>query len=499
LARLLFIASRMTSSRTLSPALSAVFLSLASPLLGQDAKAASAALPQGAEAPKKAAEPKPWRLNSALGGPSWLTVSGEQRSRYETLNHQFRSAANGNDLYAGQDDVLALRTSVRIDAKGDTLGGTVEILDSRQYGMQTDSFVDTTMVNTSDVLQAFGSAQLGELGDGKHELRVGREAIDLGNRRLVARNAFRNTINAFDGADWLWSSKDVSARAFWLMPVERRPSDNDALRNNEFEFDNQDLDTQFAGFYGTKKWNDTDGVDVYVLGLDENGAGTRMRELVTIGSRLFGNCAVNNQPIQRDGAWFYEVEATSQFGESKTNTQPSTPISDHEAWFLHASLGYAFDAPWKPAVQVAYDYASGDRSNTDGKNNRFDTLYGARRWEYGPTGIWGAIARANLDSPELRLLLQPASDVNFMVAVRGVWLAEERDAWTAGGLRDATGASGTHVGEQIEARIRWDVLPKSFDIEVGFATLLEGSFQDRASGGQGEDATYGYLQTTFRF
>lgn len=497
----------MTSSRTLSPALSAVFLSLASPLLGQDAKAASAALPQGAEAPKKAAEPKPWRLNSALGGPSWLTVSGEQRSRYETLNHQFRSAANGNDLYAGQDDVLALRTSVRIDAKGDTLGGTVEILDSRQYGMQTDSFVDTTMVNTSDVLQAYGSAQLGELGDGKHELRVGREAIDLGNRRLVARNAFRNTINAFDGADWLWSSKDVSARAFWLMPVERRPSvpsstptpqQTDPLRNNEFEFDNQDLDTQFAGFYGTKKWNDTDGVDVYVLGLDENGAGTRMRELVTVGSRLFVNCGVNTQPIQRDGAWFYEVEATSQFGESKTSATAST-ISDHEAWFVHASLGYAFDAPWKPAVQVAYDYASGDRSNTDGKNNRFDTLYGARRWEYGPTGLWGAVSRANLDSPELRLLLQPASDVNFMVAVRGVWLAEERDAWTAGGLRDATGASGTHVGEQIEARIRWDVLPKSFDIEVGFATLLEGSFQDRASGGQGEDATYGYLQTTFRF
>ena len=488
----------MTSSRTLGPALSAVFLSLASPLLGQDGKAVSSAVPQDAQEPKKAAEPKPWRLNGALGGPSWLTVSGEQRSRYETLNHQFRSAANGNDLYAGNDDVLALRTSVRIDAKGDALGGTVEILDSRQYGMQTDSFVDTTMVNTSDVLQAYGSAQLGELGDGKHEVRVGREAIDLGNRRLVARNAFRNTINAFDGADWLWSSKDVSARAFWLMPVERRPSDNDALRNNEFEFDNQDLDTQFAGFYGTKKWNDTDGVDVYVLGLDESGAGTRMRELVTVGSRLFGNCAVNNQPVKRDGAWFYEVEATSQFGESKTSATAAT-ISDHEAWFAHASLGYAFDAPWKPAVQLAYDYASGDRRNNDGKNNRFDTLYGARRFEYGPTGIWGAVARANLDSPELRLLLQPASDVSFMVAVRGVWLAEERDAWTASGLRDATGASGSHVGEQIEARIRWDVLPKSFEIELGCATLLEGSFQDRASGGQGEDATYGYLQTTFRF
>ena len=126
-------------------------------------------------------------------------------------------------------------------------------------------------------------------------------------------------------------------------------------------------------------------------------------------------------------------------------------------------------------------------------------MFGARRFEYGPTGIYGAIARANLDSPELRVLLQPAADVQCMVAWRGVWLAEERDAWTASGLRDQTGASGSHVGDQIEGRVRYDVIPKSFDVEVGFAVLFEGSFQEQASGGQSDDVYYGYVQTTWKF
>ena len=487
----------MTPLRTVSPSLATLFVSLAAPLLGQSAAPSASAQEPKASEPKKDAAPKPWRLNTAMGSPSWLTVSGEQRSRFETIEHQFRSAANGNSLYADHDDALALRTSVRIEAKGEVLSGTVEILDSRMYGLQTDSFVDTTMVNTADALQAYAGVQLGELGSGKHELRAGREAIDLGNRRLVARNAYRNTINAFDGLDWIWADKETSVRSFWVMPVDRRPSDADSRRNNEWELDNQDIQTQFAAIYVTRKWGEADGLDVYVFGLDEDADGTRQRELLTPGFRVFGNCAVNNQPVQRDGAWFYEVEATAQFGESKANA--SAPLLDHEAWFAHASLGYAFDSPWKPAVQLAYDYASGDERNGDGENNRFDTLYGARRWEYGPTGLWGAVARANLDSPEVRLLLQPASSVNCMLAWRGVWLAEERDAWTASGLRDATGSSGSHVGDQIEGRVRWDVIPKSFDVEVGFAVLLEGSFQDRASGGQADDAYYGYVQTTWRF
>jgi hypothetical protein len=66
-------------------------------------------------------------------------------------------------------------------------------------------------------------------------------------------------------------------------------------------------------------------------------------------------------------------------------------------------------------------------------------------------------------------------------------------------VRDRTGQSGDNIGTQYECRARWDIVPKSFNLEVGAAYLAEGSFQDRASGNQGRDASYAYVQTTFTF
>ena len=483
----------LTRPLVLSPALLACAASLA----------AQSAAPQTPEAPARApaATPDaPWRLNPVLGGPSWLKVSGEHRSRYESLDNQFRfRTPNANPPvrgYAENDDALMLQTLLRVDATGDQFGATVEGIDSRQYGLHDesgtadDSYVDTTMVDTADALQAYGSVQLGALGDGKHELHVGRETLDLGGRRLVARNLFRNTINTFTGVSWNWKGEDSSVRAFWTLPVDRRPNDAEDLLANRHEWDDQDLDVQFAGLFYESRLAGRSMYELYAFGLDERGGRTRERELLTFGGRI-------HQP-RKAGDWFYAVELIGQTGESKTSTTAAF-VSDHRAGLAHGELGYQWEAPWNPAVQVAYDYVTGDKDPNDRDNERFDTLFGARRWEFGPTGLYGAVARANLNSPEVRLLLQPRKHLQFTVGWRMVMLAEDRDAWTSSGLRDRTGGSGNHVGDQYELRMVWEVAPQSVDFDFGICYLAEGSFQDRASQGQGDDVTFGYAQLRWRF
>ncbi|MCA3009564.1 MAG: alginate export family protein [Phycisphaerales bacterium] len=442
----------------------------------------------------------PWRLNAALGTPDWLKVSGEHRARYESLDNQFRfPSPNANPPvrgYAENDDAVMLQTLLRVDAGGgETLGATFEGIDARQYGLHdepgtaNDSNVDATMVDTLDVLQAYGTWRLGALGNGTHELRVGRETIDLGGRRLVARNLFRNTINAFTGASWLWQGEASMVRAFWTLPVDRRPGDADDLLDNRQEWDDQDLDVQFGGLFFDSRLAGRARYEVYAFGLDERGRFTRQRELLTFGGRI-------HQP-RKAGDWFYAVELIGQTGESKTTKDAI--VSDHRAGLAHAELGYQWEARWNPAIQVAYDYATGDKDPNDRDNERFDTLFGARRWEFGPTGLYGAVARANLNSPEVRLLLQPRKHLQFTVGWRMVMLAEDRDAWTASGLRDRTGSSGNHVGDQYELRMVWEVAPQSVDFDFGICYLAEGSFQDRASQGQGDDVTFGYAQLRWRF
>ena len=64
--------------------------------------------------------------------------------------------------------------------------------------------LDTSQVNAAELLQAY----LGWRVDAPSAavktsaVTVGRQTIDFGGRRLLARSAFRNTINGFTGVAW---------------------------------------------------------------------------------------------------------------------------------------------------------------------------------------------------------------------------------------------------------------------------------------------------------
>src|SRR3546814_20165070 len=92
---------------------------------------------------------------------------------------------------------------------------------------------------------------------------------------------------------------------------------------------------------------------------------------------------------------------------------------DVSAYFVHAEIGHQFDIAWKPRVSIEYDRASGDRAG--GGFGRFDSLYGVRRPDYGPSSIHGPLGRNNIDSPGVRLEVHPDQRWERFVLYRANW------------------------------------------------------------------------------
>lgn len=436
----------------------------------------------------------PWRLSNAVGLPDWLGISGTQRTRYETLDGQFRVNRPGGD------QALALRTTFRLEAKSEHFSVVAEMIDSRQQLADTGSPIDTCLVDTVELLQGYAALRLGgPFGDdGRSEIRFGRQTLNIGSRRLVARNDFRNTSNSFTGLHYEWQlAGGPAVRAFYVLPVRRLPSDVPSLLANDIESNDESSELGFWGLHG--QWpgllRGATG-EVYLFGLHEDDSAdqpTRNRQLYTPGLRLA------RKPAQ--AKWDLDLEAAVQFGAQRATTAAAdTRDLDHFAWFGHAEVGYTVDRAWSPRVALLYDYASGDDDATDGNSNRFDTLYGARRFDHGPTGIYGAFARANIRSPGLRLAARPAKFLEVMATYRPYCLASNVDAWTTSGMRDPAGHSGSSIGHQLEARVRMDVLPGNVRLEAGCAYLLAGEFIESAPNATYRgDTTLGYLSLELTF
>jgi hypothetical protein len=272
--------------------------------------------------------------------------------------------------------------------------------------------------------------------------------------------------------------------------------DPSSLLGNEAQFDSESFDLQFWGLHAQwpRLWLGGTG-ELYVFGLHENDAAglpTRNRQLYTPGLRL-------SRPPAK-GAWNFDFESAVQVGTLRATLLPAdTTDLDHVAHFEHAEVGYTFDQAWSPRLDLLFDYASGDQSPSDQESNRFDTLFGSRRFEHGPTGIYGAFTRSNIQSPGCRMSLKPTSSFLAAIAYRPYWLASATDAWITG-VRDPSGQSGSFIGHQLEARLRWDALPGNVGFEVGGALLFAGEFIRNVPGPTpAGDTTYGYASVDITF
>ena len=170
----------------------------------------------------------------------------------------------------------------------------------------------------------------------------------------------------------------------------------------------------------------------------------------------------------------YEIEALFQTGAISASLASVASRQSVSANFIHADIGYSFAGVWKPRLSVELDRASGDRRG--GRYGRFDTLFGMRRADLAPAGLYNAIARTNIMTPGIRLEATPSKRLDAFAVYRAMWLAASEDSFAGTGVRDASGRSGDFAGHQLEARLRYWLIPARLRFEFDGLLLAKGRF-----------------------
>jgi hypothetical protein len=410
-------------------------------------------------------------LQRAIGNPADFRMSGSVRARYETLDGQPRVGLRD------EDEQLALRSTFFAEYDPGTVRIGAELYDSRAWLDRPGSAISANEVNALELVQAYAAADWeGPFGQGSRAgIQVGRMTLNLGSRRLVAADDYRNTTNSYTGlkAD-VRTRGGVTATAVYVLPQIRLPDDLPSVLDADVEWDRESFDLQLWGGLVTRPSTLAGAtLEVGYFGLLERdwaGHPTRNRDLDTFSARLIRD--------PKAGAVDFELEGFYQTGEVRTGTAAAAPKQDVGAWFVHADAGYLFPGKAKLRLSVEYDRASGDAPG--GKYGRFDTLFGMRRADLAPAGIYNAIGRANISTPGARAEIAPSSRWDAFAAYRAMWLAERTDAFSTTGVRDASGASGNFAGHQLEGRVRYWVVPNFLRAEVNALWLAKGRFLDTA-------------------
>ena len=390
---------------------------------------------------------------------------GSARLRYETLSGQARAGISAHD------DLVSIRTHLFTEYKTGAFRFGADLYDSRAYDGDAAGSVGANDVNALEFLQLYTAVDLGTPFDAgvKTKLQAGRFVLNLGSRRLAAGDDYRNTMNGFTGlrAD-LAAPNGVSATLIYTLPQTRLPDDKPSVLKNKVKFDRENFDLVFWGGIASKTRTIGDAMlEFSYFHLDEDDAPlrpTRDRNLDTMSVRVI------NDP--HAAQFDYELEGIYQFGHVSAGLAPTAARLDVSAWFAHADAGYTWPGAWTPRLSLEVDYASGDKPG--GSFNRFDTLFGMRRADLAPSAIYGAVGRANILTPGIRLETVPSKRWDWFAAYRLMWLASPTDSFSTSGVVDPTGASGRFAGSQLESRVRYWVVPDTLQFEVDAIGLFKG-------------------------
>jgi hypothetical protein len=417
------------------------------------------------------------------GGPDWVDFGSDLRLRYEYRDDDLRRFQ-----YNGLDTPLLqrLRVFAGLHVPDTGLQLVLELEDARSSGSTFPD--DERDVNQREFIQAFVAwEQPGLLGEDTRgnprplSLRAGRMAFELLDRRLVARNEWRNTSNNFDGIRLGFGSQhnDWQLQVMRLFPIQRDTTATDAadwIRS----FD--------AVTFHWRRWSYVATFEPHWFRLRQDPTAEnnwQARDIKAPGLRIHG--ALQHYGVD------YDISYMRQHG--------SDGGLRHQAEGATLEFGYSWlERPSRPRLSFFHGRASGDANPADAQQNRFDRFFGfARPWSANDY-----IVVENLLAYKLRLEFQPIPGVRVDTGYSSYRLHSATDRMAnllAGSAanRDPSGTSGRGIGKEVDVRLRFSPL-KHVGVNIGYAHFRPDDFvQNRqlaALGKAMDDSDFCYVELT---
>lgn len=378
-------------------------------------------------------------------------VSGSFRVRYESLNNPIFPTSSTAREQSNQR--LSTRFIVNSTVSYQNLAATIEIRDSRVFLDENDPTLTANQVNTLEPTQFFITYKP-ERESSLYEvsaIKVGRMELDYGSRRLLAKTAYRNATNSYDGIVVEARFADWQVHGVYVLPVSRFPTDSESLDGNERAFDKSFSERKFFGVYAASKDNNVKLQSYWLKEDDSEALATRNRALYTLSVDY-------TQPF--DNGLITNIEVVGQTGTSyQTASANDTVEKDVRAYMLFGYVGKQITD--NTFLRAEVDYISGDNDTSDDTISDFDTLYGVRRFDFGPTDVYQAMPRRNLKAVGLRSVSKPAKAHNIMLGYKAMW------------YQKAPQDVDSFIGHQVEARWRYQVRPE-LRLVLGGAYLKKG-------------------------
>jgi hypothetical protein len=406
-----------------------------------------------------------WLL--AFGGNFWFRHVHESDSRLSNQSNTFNLVRTR--LHAD----LWYRDQVRLFAEG---------IDARSFSQNLNPLAID--VNHTDMLNLFADIKLANVKDGPAYVRVGRQELLYGSQRLISTLDWANTRRTFQGVKTFWRTPKLDLDAFWVRPMNTIPS-------GPSSFDNWDTNRNFYGLWATYKPQRGHFADLYFLSLDNNNSAVAASAMGTLNTGNSVVHTVGTRYIGDTNNFLYELEGMYQFGQRSNQA-----IS---AFAIASGAGYRFAAlPMNPQMWLRYDFASGTKNSSDvSHNNTFNQLFPFGHYYMG---FVDRVGRQNIHDFNAQFTLHPQPWFTVIAQYHRFYLANKQDflynAAGVGSARDATGQSGSHVGDEMDLRFNIHV-NRHQDVLLGYSKLWAGNFLQKQKPGVSPDLFY--VQYNFRF